>query len=480
MATYLTPGVYVEEIPKFPPSVAPVATAIPAFIGYTEKDDLKLKATRIESLVDFEQLFGGPQLETDITVSINETSAAGGKPATSVVTANLDPAKRSKHVLYYALQLFYANGGNTAYVVSAGKYNAIASGPTLSGLQAALEPVRTADEPTLIVIPEATSLAIGDFKTLTDAALSQCKNLGDRFAIIDAHGKDKPLWDLSTKLKDAIANFRSEGVGTSNLNYGAAYAPYLETVLDYQYDESQIVVAHKVGNAAGTLDAKKLSEVKPLNSQLYERAKAAITGYPLILPPSGAMAGIYAQVDATRGVWKAPANVSVSAVTKPTIEFSNTEQDDMNVDATAGKSVNAIRTFVGKGTLRLGCSHAGRQRQRVAIRQRPAVLHLRRGVDQEGHRAIHVRAERRQHVGQGPGDDRELPHRPMAGGSAAGHQARARLLRRRRTRQDDDGARHSRGPDDRRDRHGGRAAGRVHHPALLPQDGRELTKPRPG
>ena len=35
--TYKTPGVYIEEIPKFPPSVAPVATAIPAFIGYTEK-----------------------------------------------------------------------------------------------------------------------------------------------------------------------------------------------------------------------------------------------------------------------------------------------------------------------------------------------------------------------------------------------------------------------------------------------------------
>lgn len=351
MATYLTPGVYVEEIPKFPPSVAPVATAIPAFIGYTENDDLKLKATRIESLVDFEQLFGGPQLETDITVSINETSATGGKPATSVVTVDLDPAKRSKHVLYYALQLFYANGGKTAYVISAGKYNAIATGPTLDGLQKGLDPVRTADEPTLIVIPEATSLTIGDFKTLTDAALGQCKNLGDRFSIIDAHGKDKPLWDPSTKLKDAIANFRSEGVGTGNLNYGAVYAPYLETVLDYQYDESKVVVTHKVDNAVGALDAKKLSEVKPLNSQLYERAKAAITGYPLVLPPSGAMAGIYAQVDATRGVWKAPANVSVSAVTKPTIEFSNTEQDDMNVDATAGKSVNAIRTFVGKGTL---------------------------------------------------------------------------------------------------------------------------------
>ena len=35
--TYKTPGVYVEEISVFPPSVAQVETAIPAFIGYTEK-----------------------------------------------------------------------------------------------------------------------------------------------------------------------------------------------------------------------------------------------------------------------------------------------------------------------------------------------------------------------------------------------------------------------------------------------------------
>jgi phage tail sheath protein FI len=33
---YKTPGVYVEEISKLPPSVAQVETAIPAFIGYTE------------------------------------------------------------------------------------------------------------------------------------------------------------------------------------------------------------------------------------------------------------------------------------------------------------------------------------------------------------------------------------------------------------------------------------------------------------
>ena len=37
MPTYKTPDVYVEEIPVFPPSVAEVGTAIPAFVGYTER-----------------------------------------------------------------------------------------------------------------------------------------------------------------------------------------------------------------------------------------------------------------------------------------------------------------------------------------------------------------------------------------------------------------------------------------------------------
>jgi phage tail sheath protein FI len=35
--TYKTPGVYIEEISIFPPSVAAVETAIPAFIGFTEQ-----------------------------------------------------------------------------------------------------------------------------------------------------------------------------------------------------------------------------------------------------------------------------------------------------------------------------------------------------------------------------------------------------------------------------------------------------------
>ena len=86
MATYKTPGVYVEEIPKLPPSIAPVDTAVPAFVGYTERataditNDLVLKPKRIESMVEYEQFFGGPQPETGMTVEIVETTGPNGEP----------------------------------------------------------------------------------------------------------------------------------------------------------------------------------------------------------------------------------------------------------------------------------------------------------------------------------------------------------------------------------------------------------------
>ncbi|MVM33501.1 phage tail protein [Spirosoma sp. HMF4905] len=69
------------------------------------------------------------------------------------------------------------------------------------------------------------------------------------------------------------------------------------------------------------------------------------------LPPSGAVAGIYAKTDNERGVWKAPANVSLNAVISPMVKVSQTQQGAYNVDVNAGKSINIIRAFPGKGTL---------------------------------------------------------------------------------------------------------------------------------
>ncbi len=75
-----------------------------------------------------------------------------------------------------------------------------------------------------------------------------------------------------------------------------------------------------------------------------------VTRTMVLLPPSGAIAGVYAGVDRTRGVWKAPANVSLADVSGVAVKVNDQGQEDLNVTST-GKSVNAIRVFAGKGSL---------------------------------------------------------------------------------------------------------------------------------
>ncbi len=71
----------------------------------------------------------------------------------------------------------------------------------------------------------------------------------------------------------------------------------------------------------------------------------------LNLNSSATMAGIYASVDSSRGVWKAPANVSIANIIGPDFQITEAQQGGLNIDATSGKSINAIRSFVGRGTL---------------------------------------------------------------------------------------------------------------------------------
>ncbi|MEI8634193.1 hypothetical protein P4S72_23415 [Vibrio sp. PP-XX7] len=79
MAQYKTPNVYVKEQSTLPPSVAEVATAIPAFIGYTEittdkiDDSISIvnKPNRITNMSEYEAIYGGAYSE-DILVDFNE------------------------------------------------------------------------------------------------------------------------------------------------------------------------------------------------------------------------------------------------------------------------------------------------------------------------------------------------------------------------------------------------------------------------
>ena len=87
-----------------------------------------------------------------------------------------------------------------------------------------------------------------------------------------------------------------------------------------------------------------------LRSEFHTELLLEIKNQLNLLPPGAAMAGIYTMVDNSRGVWKAPANVSLNAVVSPAVNITHDEQEDLNVTP-MGKSINAIRTFIGEGTL---------------------------------------------------------------------------------------------------------------------------------
>ena len=63
--TLKTPGVYIEEKSAFPNSIVALPTAVPAFIGYTEKAELANgksavgKPIKINSISEYFAYFGG-------------------------------------------------------------------------------------------------------------------------------------------------------------------------------------------------------------------------------------------------------------------------------------------------------------------------------------------------------------------------------------------------------------------------------------
>jgi hypothetical protein len=107
------------------------------------------------------------------------------------------------------------------------------------------------------------------------------------------------------------------------------------------------MTAAPVTTTAGTT----LASIKETRTDVYNMIRLELNKFRVTLPPSPAVAGVYAAVDRDRGVWKAPANVSINAVVGPTAKISSKEQEALNVDPNTGKSINAIRTFAGKGTL---------------------------------------------------------------------------------------------------------------------------------
>jgi uncharacterized protein len=220
MSKYRTPGVYIEEVSLLPPSVAQVETAIPAFIGYTQKGPDE--PTRIGSMVDYRNIFGGAK---------NELKKFTVNSSGSIAYEDPDIPATPTFRLYYMLEMFFANGGGDCYIISVGNYDDSISN---TDMEKGLKLLEKEDVPTLILFPDAYE----DPFDLYKLALTQCADRKDRFLICDVKQSSSEI----NPVIESATDFR-DGIGSNNLLFGAAYYPDLKTTLRYHYNEDEIEVS---------------------------------------------------------------------------------------------------------------------------------------------------------------------------------------------------------------------------------------------
>jgi phage tail sheath protein FI len=165
-----------------------------------------------------------------------------------------------------------------------------------------LEGLEAVDEVTMVCVPDlmagylSQQLSRQDVKAVQEAVMTHCANMKDRFAILDA------LPDLTAQ---QVKEWR-----VNEANYDSKYA-----ALYYPW----VWVANPQANGNGQ-------------------------GKMIKIPPSGYIAGVYARVDAERGVHKAPANEILRGVLELERQVTHGEQGILNPEG-----INCIRAFPGRG-----------------------------------------------------------------------------------------------------------------------------------
>ena len=219
--------------------------------------------------------------------------------------------------------------------------------------------------------------------SLQNAMINHCGKMMNRVAILDI---PRGYEESDPGSKTPVGQFRDSvtPADPKSNSYAAVYYPWLHTTVygsseisalnvdqgSFEQVQKLLTKGHtnwKTGEVPSDIDnlikefdkdkvaenEDKLMEAhKALQniSSAYKLLMKAITEEMNLMPPAAGMAGIYTSVDNNDGVWKAPANVGIQATVKPAIPIDHAQQEDLNMPVN-GKSVCAIRAFVGRGNL---------------------------------------------------------------------------------------------------------------------------------
>jgi phage tail sheath protein FI len=291
MADYKVPGVYVEEPFGLALSIQTGQTAVPVFAFDTDQLTAWNGAIDDKKVTQFDSWLTvtaalNQQRQKKVENAINESKEKKSESDEQQKAAGEAAGKNFDESL--AQNALYQS--LKLYFLNGGGHCYVAPVGQLSALVPAL------DDVTLLVQAGAKK------DRFEEAVVALCGEGKTCFAIFDG-----PKEELTTTGDDSVAGKVASYPDTP---YAAVYYPWL------------------------TVD----SVVDQTNRN------------PIAIPPSGAVAGVYARVDRERGVWKAPANVEVIGA-QPAFKVSDAVNAKANVPDSGGKSINVIRAFRGTGPL---------------------------------------------------------------------------------------------------------------------------------
>jgi uncharacterized protein len=383
MPSYLSPGVYVQEVSSGSKPIEGVGTAVAAFVGLTEKGPANAP-TLVTNWTQFNSVFG-------------------------------DFVEGS--YLAHAVYGYFLNGGGSAYIVRIGSDGEAPQPRSRGELAGRGEPGRPVYRVTAAEGGPAgddISVEIGDpgeagedtFKVSVSRGgkveevfdnLSTKKGPTNAATVVKARSKLIRLEEIgsggavtvpekaSVKLSGgtsaaAVRVTADDYVGNSADRTGFAgleavdevtmlsvpdvMAAYQRGIIDLEAVQAVqlAMIAHceLMGDRVAILDALpglNAQQVKEwrVDKAGYDSKYAALywpwikvfdplQGQGILVPPSGHMAGIWARNDDTRGVHKAPANEVVRGAISLELQITKGEHDQLNPNG-----VNCIRAFPGRG-----------------------------------------------------------------------------------------------------------------------------------
>ena len=365
-----TPGVYIVEKDTGANAVVQVSTAVPVFIGFTEKAEINgksfhMKPVHVATLSEFEMFFGKaptPVFEVKAGDTSNRELSMHGKPYLLAQSPN------TNFYLHNSLKLFFDNGGADCYIVSVGQYGDPANPPQseADAFKKGLDTLEGEEMPTMILMPDSLLLdeEDGSYYAVQAYALQHCGKNMNKVALFDVWGGGKELPPEEDKNK-YVTRFR-ENIGLEQLSYGAAYYPWLKTNIiplssigyqNFKLDSLAPIIREEHQPIFGNLKNAETEKEKAYwdmglkgASKEYKLLRKHVSERINVLPAAPAIAGLYTRTDRARGVWVAPANQNLNSVIAPALKITHDDQESLNVDAISGKSINAIRAFKGRGS----------------------------------------------------------------------------------------------------------------------------------